>query len=165
MWVTARETKPLHSKQKIKLNWLKVDKATKVLRSEVVKDRILATVRVHKTTGQRTKLVERDLSPLNFNKRNKPAVTKVEEWTKEETGVGALIAAGSQTLKGNWALFVILVKAQTTLKPNRRGLRNLSVSKPRLKTRNKDKSSINKTSPIRLEKTVILDDKLLEGLR
>ena len=35
-----------------------------------------------------------------------PAVTKVEEWTKADTGVGAAIAAGSQALKGNWALFV-----------------------------------------------------------
>jgi len=30
-----------------------------------------------------------------------PAVTKVEEWTKEDTGVGADIAAGSQDEKGN----------------------------------------------------------------
>ena len=37
-----------------------------------------------------------------------PAVTKVEEWTKALTGVGAAIAAGSQHLKGNWALLVHL---------------------------------------------------------
>jgi len=30
----------------------------------------------------------------------KPAVTKVEEWTKEDTGVGAAMAAGSQLLNG-----------------------------------------------------------------
>jgi hypothetical protein len=30
-----------------------------------------------------------------------PAVTRVEEWTKAETGVGAAIAAGSQDLKGS----------------------------------------------------------------
>jgi len=33
-------------------------------------------------------------------------VTKVEEWTKEETGVGAAIAAGNQEENGNWALLV-----------------------------------------------------------
>lgn len=33
-------------------------------------------------------------------------MTKVEEWTKEETGVGAAIAAGSQEEKGIWALLV-----------------------------------------------------------
>ena len=40
-------------------------------------------------------------------KRKTPAVTKVEEWTKEETGVGAAIAAGSQEENGICALFVI----------------------------------------------------------
>ena len=33
--------------------------------------------------------------------RNTPAVTKVEECTKEEIGVGAAMAAGNQLLKGN----------------------------------------------------------------
>jgi len=43
---------------------------------------------------------------LNLIKRYKPAVTKVEEWTKAEIGVGALMAAGSHLIKGNWALLV-----------------------------------------------------------
>lgn len=38
--------------------------------------------------------------------KNTPAVTRVEECTKEETGVGAAIAAGSQAENGIWALFV-----------------------------------------------------------
>jgi len=33
-------------------------------------------------------------------------VTRVDEWTKADTGVGAAIAAGSHALKGIWALFV-----------------------------------------------------------
>lgn len=33
-------------------------------------------------------------------------MTNVEEWTREETGVGAAIAAGNQLEKGIWALFV-----------------------------------------------------------
>lgn len=37
-----------------------------------------------------------------------PAVTKVDEWTKAEIGVGADIAIGSQAENGNWALFVHL---------------------------------------------------------
>jgi UDP-N-acetylmuramyl pentapeptide phosphotransferase/UDP-N-acetylglucosamine-1-phosphate transferase len=45
-----------------------------------------------------------------------PAVTKVEECTREETGVGAAIAAGSHLLKGNWALLVIAVLM--TIRPN-----------------------------------------------
>lgn len=39
-----------------------------------------------------------------------PAVTNVEEWTKEDTGVGAAIAAGSQAEKGICALLVIPAK-------------------------------------------------------
>lgn len=35
-----------------------------------------------------------------------PAVTRVEECTKDDTGVGAAMAAGSQALKGIWALLV-----------------------------------------------------------
>ena len=38
---------------------------------------------------------------LNCSKIKTPATTKVDEWTKEEIGVGALIAAKSQVLKGN----------------------------------------------------------------
>jgi hypothetical protein len=34
-------------------------------------------------------------------------VTKVEECTKAETGVGAAMAAGNQLEKGIWALFVM----------------------------------------------------------
>lgn len=40
-------------------------------------------------------------------RRYTPAVTRVEEWTKAETGVGAAIAAGSQAEKGICALLVI----------------------------------------------------------
>jgi len=40
-------------------------------------------------------------------RRYTPAVTRVEEWTNAETGVGAAIAAGSQLENGIWALLVI----------------------------------------------------------
>lgn len=39
--------------------------------------------------------------------KNTPAVTRVEECTRADTGVGAAIAAGSHLEKGIWALFVI----------------------------------------------------------
>lgn len=50
-----------------------------------------------------------DLFKVGANriKRKTPAVTRVEEWTKAETGVGAAIAAGNQAEKGIWALLVI----------------------------------------------------------
>jgi len=48
-----------------------------------------------------------------INKKNRitrytPAVTRVEEWTRDEIGVGAAIAAGSQFINGNCALLVKL---------------------------------------------------------
>lgn len=39
--------------------------------------------------------------------KNTPAVTKVDEWTKAEIGVGAAIAAGNHAENGNWALLEI----------------------------------------------------------
>lgn len=42
-------------------------------------------------------------------RRKTPAVTNVEEWTRDETGVGAAIAAGNHEEKGICALFVIKV--------------------------------------------------------
>lgn len=53
-----------------------------------------------------------------MNRINKytPAVTKVDECTKEETGVGAAIAAGNQEEKGIWALLVIQPKKISKLK-------------------------------------------------
>jgi hypothetical protein len=47
--------------------------------------------------------------------RYTPAVTKVEECTNEETGVGAAIAAGSQALNGICALFVREANITTTI--------------------------------------------------
>lgn len=44
-----------------------------------------------------------------------PLVTNVEEWTKEETGVGAAIAAGSQDEKGIWALLVKVATIKTQI--------------------------------------------------
>ena len=44
-----------------------------------------------------------------------PAVTSVEEWTRDETGVGAAIAAGNQEEKGTWALLVINVTPNIVL--------------------------------------------------
>jgi len=43
----------------------------------------------------------------NRIRRKIPPVTRVEECTKADTGVGASIAAGSQLENGIWALFVI----------------------------------------------------------
>ena len=46
---------------------------------------------------------------VDWNRINRktPAVTRVDECTRADTGVGAAIAAGSHLEKGIWALFVI----------------------------------------------------------
>ena len=48
-----------------------------------------------------------DIIKLNRIIKQTPAVTKVEECTSAETGVGAAIAAGNHAEKGTWALLVI----------------------------------------------------------
>lgn len=49
------------------------------------------------------------IDKLNRTNKNTPAVTRVEECTNEETGVGAAMAAGNHEEKGICALFVIKV--------------------------------------------------------
>lgn len=53
-------------------------------------------------------------STLNFTNNQTPATTSVDEWTSDLTGVGALIAIGSQEDIGNCALLVI---ATTHIRP------------------------------------------------
>lgn len=53
-------------------------------------------------------IIDDDNGWLKLNNRiikYTPAVTKVDEWTNAEIGVGAAIAIGNQAEKGNWALF------------------------------------------------------------
>lgn len=47
--------------------------------------------------------------------KQRPAVTRVEECTKAEIGVGAAIARGSQGEKGYKALFVIKVSTRKVI--------------------------------------------------
>lgn len=53
-------------------------------------------------------------------------MTRVEEWTKAEIGVGAAIAIGSQGEKGYKALFVIKVK--TSIKGKNQVVGNTEVN-------------------------------------
>lgn len=53
-------------------------------------------------------IIDDDIGWLRWNNRiikYTPAVTKVDEWTSAEIGVGAAIAIGNQAENGNWALF------------------------------------------------------------
>jgi hypothetical protein len=59
--------------------------------------------------------------------RYRPAVTRVEECTREEIGVGAAIAAGSHGENGNNALLVI--KATTIMKGKCKSLECIFLNK------------------------------------
>lgn len=80
--------------------------------------------------------------------RNTPAVTKVEEWTSEEIGVGAAMAAGNQLLNGNWALFVNLPKIKN--RNSTVGIKNIFSIKTLLLNNKEAKTIIKNPSPNRL---------------
>lgn len=77
--------------------------------------------------------------------RNKPAVTKVEECTREEIGVGAAIAAGSQGEKGNKADLVDKVK-------NKRRAMSILAQKGDKYTKCKEEESNHKNTTKRIKR-------------
>lgn len=89
----------------IKAICLRVDKAIIFFKSYSQIAKILAKIKVELEIHNSNLLL---INEILRNPRYTPAVTRVEECTKEETGVGAAIAKGSQALKGIWALFVII---------------------------------------------------------
>lgn len=79
----------------------------------------------------------------------------MEECTKEETGVGAAIAAGSQAEKGTCALLVILpINKQTLATTKKLYITKLIVQTPLIK--DQQETRINIESPIRLLKAVTI---------
>lgn len=89
-------------------------------------------------------------------KINVPAVTRVDEWTRAEIGVGAAIAAGSQDIKGNWALFVeaaMIIRTKIIIE-------NSLERENSMIPLEKDNpiEMIIRISPIRLDKIVIAPD-------
>ena len=96
-------------------NWLRVDKAITFFMSN---SRIAPSpaINIVKTPTNikyfnKSKDINKKLKRIS---RYTPAVTRVEEWTSAETGVGAAIAAGSQAEKGICALLVILAQIRMT---------------------------------------------------
>lgn len=84
--------------QNIKPNWLRVDKATIFFIS--ISHSALTLAKNIVATPRKKIVKDKEILPLNRNTKYTPAVTNVEEWTKEDTGVGAAIAAGNQAEKG-----------------------------------------------------------------
>lgn len=88
--------------------------------------------------------------------RNTPAVTKVEEWTRADTGVGAAIAAGNHLEKGICALFVILAKRMHKIINKDRGECHILIIDQWLLLKVQPIAKRSKTSPIRFVKAVIM---------
>lgn len=95
-------------------NWLRVERATIFFKSVSRKALILAINKVKDPFNAKAFLIAEEWNNgASRIKRYTPAVTKVEEWTKAETGVGAAMAAGSQDEKGVWALLVNLASIKS----------------------------------------------------
>ncbi len=135
---------------------LKVDKATTFFKSFSSKAINPAKIIVIMPLINIIILIE-EMFIKNLEKRitrNTPAVTNVDECTKEEIGVGAAIAAGNQFLKGNWAL---LVKLPKTKKNNKIvGKKNIFSIKELFLSKRAAKIIIRKPSPNRLVKAVFI---------
>lgn len=87
-----------------------MDKATTFLKSV---SKFATNPAINIVVKPTTKMTgSKGLGIMGWNRiiKKTPAVTKVEEWTKAETGVGAAMAAGSQAEKGICALLVIALK-------------------------------------------------------
>lgn len=90
-------------------------------------------------------------------RRNTPAVTRVEEWTRAETGVGAAMAAGSQEENGICALLVMAAIVREANRSEER-LVLLCVLRASQLPWLKDQAILRRirTSPMRLVRTVII---------
>jgi len=140
-------------------NCLKVDNAITFFKSDSKTPQMLEH-NIVKTPLQKIKYkLSAKIKSNMRNKKKTPAVTKVDEWTSEETGVGAAIAKGSHLEKGNCALFVNLAKTKIKIMFDVSQHKNFQ---PPILTLKKIPISKN-TSPIRLLSTVSMPEfKLLE---
>ena len=149
MWNNESPVSPNPRVEIISPSCLRVDRATIFLKSISV--RLIIPARVIVSRPKRDMYSLMAFSP-NLIIRKIPAVTRVLEWTRALMGVGALIARGSQTFKGTWALFAM----QAT---NKNKIIRIEVSpalemwpkkqSPRIPTR-------SKKSPSRLERNVVI---------
>lgn len=91
----------------MKPRWLNVDKATIFFKSDSINADSPAYREVNRlVTSIKYANEEEDKIDVFWIIRKSPAVTRVDEWTNDEIGVGAAIAAGSQGENGNNADFV-----------------------------------------------------------
>ncbi len=156
-WKNATIGAPIARVTNMKDSCLRVDKAITFLKSrqntalplESRRVNLLITVSVHIIVGWK----QGEVRIIRYT----PAVTKVEEWTRDETGVGAAMASGNHVQYGNMALLVMA--AERTAKDNRKDMeKDIVVFK---KTHEETSDSVMipvkiiKMSPIRFLITVV----------
>lgn len=105
-WKKDNFQDPIINENIIKPNWERVDSAIIFFESLSLRANVPVIKIVNNEIGIRISF-HNSITLWNRIIKYNPAVTKVEEWTNEETGVGAAIAAGNQTEIGNCALLVI----------------------------------------------------------
>lgn len=132
----------------IKPTCLRVEKATISFKSNLLIAIKPPIIRVPKDKIKRKVLYKKLNTWLKRNIIWTPAVTKVDECTREDTGVGAAMALGSQKEKGNWAL---LVREAKSKKKHVHKVKYLKVKTLNLKFSNdRQIEIITKQSPNRL---------------
>jgi len=94
---------PKPKKAHIRPRWERVDRATIFFKSTAQREPRLATTRVRRPSKE----TSGEWSRLRRMRSQRPAVTRVEECTRAETGVGADMAIGNQAEKGKRADLVI----------------------------------------------------------
>lgn len=106
-WRKANSSLPSPKITNINPSWLSVDKAITFLRSvSKLATQPAASIVIRPIVKATEGRVVIFIIGINRIMIKTPAVTRVEECTKAETGVGAAIAAGSHAEKGIWALLV-----------------------------------------------------------
>jgi hypothetical protein len=101
MWKNASQISPIPIDININPSWLNVDRAITFFKSISLRAIMPAYSLVRSPRRKRASLIEGPMEVLNRKVRNTPAVTRVDECTNAETGVGADMAAGSHEEKGN----------------------------------------------------------------
>lgn len=83
-------------------------------------------------------------------------MTRVEEWTSADTGVGAAIAAGNQLEKGAWALLVMAARVIHKTTSHEKWECHILIIDHWLFRRVQEIASKIKASPTRLVRAVII---------
>lgn len=100
--------------------------------------------------NNKKKILLNSMKKKIFKRIQIPAVTRVEECTMAEIGVGADMAAGSQADRGNWAL---LAMTHTISKEQEKKFQSIIKEKFKFKVK-KDTMNKKQTSPKRLKNIV-----------